>query len=79
MKKILTTTLFIISLLFLFACNKVEHDKTDYIHTGNITCDNIVVKDYYSNNTHFKVFTNNKGGIFVINLTKDSILINSHE
>ncbi len=33
------------------------------------------VTDHYSDNMHYKIFNSNEGGVFVINVTKDSLEI----
>lgn len=47
------------------------NEKVLRLNTGN----SVSVSDYYENNIHYKVFVNTRGGIDVVNMTKDSLEI----
>ena len=81
MKKISLLTFLTLSLI-LTSCNpesesdnKVTsigvNEKVLRFYTGN----SVSVSDYYENNIHYKVFVNTRGGIDVVNMTKDSLEI----
>ena len=43
------------------------------VTNGNFAYYSVSAVDYYSNGMHYKVFNSASGGLFVVNITKDSI------
>lgn len=85
MKKNIINTLAICVMLALIlsSCDKITNGRErrkelyeyETITTGWAVVSSIVTVDYYISEMHYKVFTNPQGGLFVINITKDSLCI----
>jgi len=45
------------------------------VTTGSITYCSVSAVDYYSGGMHYKVFNSAAGDVFVVNITKDSLIV----
>lgn len=61
---------------FVSSCNRTkssDEKPSEIVTTGSATYYSVSAVDYYVSGMHYKVFNSANGGVFVVNITKDSL------
>jgi roadblock/LC7 domain-containing protein len=58
----------------------LDGKPSEIVTTGSVTYYSVSTVDYYATGMHYKVFISANGGVFVVNVTKDSLEVakNNH-
>jgi len=83
MKKINTKLSY--ALCFALACafsscgrtQSATGEESEIVTTGSASYYSVSAVDYYEGGMHYKVFNSAQGDVFVVNITKDSMLVNA--